>query len=134
MGRMPVFTQTDLNLSHTFRMGERYGLKFEANAMNLLNQATVISRVTQMNWNGNVTREQLPVSNFFDGYNVSDYVRPGLPTYNPIYGLPGRDPVDGGVAYRSPRSDLSSAFLVTNPGIGAYQGPRSFRFALRLTF
>jgi hypothetical protein len=134
MGRMPVFTQTDMNLSHTFRVGERYGLKFEANAMNLLNQATVISRVTQMNWNGNVTRDQLPVSNFFDGYNVSDFVRPGLPTYNPIYGLPGRDPVDGGVAYHSPRSDLSSAFLVTNPGIGAYQGPRSFRFALRLTF
>ena len=64
----------------------------------------------------------------------SDYVRPGLSVYNPIYGLPGRDPVDGGAAYHAPSSDLSSAMLVTHPGTGAYQGPRSFRFAVRLTF
>ncbi|HYP05373.1 MAG TPA: TonB-dependent receptor [Bryobacteraceae bacterium] len=134
MGRMPVLTQTDMNLAHTFRLGERYGLKFEVNATNLLNQATVISRVTQMNWNGNITREQLPLTEFFAGYRVSDHVRPGKASYNPIYGLPGRDPVDGGASYHSPKSDLSSAFLVTNPGVGAYQGPRSFRFAVRLTF
>lgn len=134
MGRMPVFTQTDLNFAHTFRIGERVGLKLEANAFNLLNQAAVISRVTQMNWNGNITRDQLPVSQFFNGYKLSDFVRPGLSSYNAIYGLPGGDPMDGGVAYHSGRSDLSSAYLVTNPGFGAYQGPRSFRFGLRLSF
>ena len=36
--------------------------------------------------------------------------------------------------YHGGRSDLSSAFLINNPGFGAYQGPRSFRFALRLMF
>ena len=70
LGRMPAFTQTDMNLAHTFQIGERYGLKLEANAINLLNQAAVISRVTQMNWNGNVTRDQLPLSSFFNGYKV----------------------------------------------------------------
>jgi outer membrane receptor protein involved in Fe transport len=134
LGRMPVFTQTDMNVSHTFRLGERYGLKVEANAINLLNQATLISRVTQMNWNGNVTQDQLPLAEFFSGYRLSEYVRPELPNYNPIYGLPGGDPVDGGAGYHARRSDLSSAYAITNPGMGAYQGPRSFRFALRLTF
>jgi hypothetical protein len=134
MGRMPAFTQTDMNLSHTFSIGERLGLKLEANAINLLNQAAVISRVTQMNFNGNITRDQLPLSGFFAGYKLSDYVRPGLSNYNAIYGLPGSDPVDGGVMYHGGKSDLSSAYLINNPGFGAYQGPRSFRFALRLTF
>ena len=77
LGRMPVFTQTDLNFGHTFRIGERLGLKFEANATNLLNQATVISRVTQMNWNSNITSSQLPLSQFFKGFNLNDFVRPG---------------------------------------------------------
>jgi len=134
LGRMPTFTQTDMNVSHTFHVGERIGMKFEANAINVLNQAVVISRVTQMNWGSNITRDQLPLSSFFQGYNLSDFVRPGLASYNAIYGLPGGDPVDGGVVYRGGRSDLSSAFMVTNPGFGAYQGPRSFRFAVRVTF
>ena len=99
LGRMPAFTQTDLNVAHTFRIGERLGIKLEATAMNLFNQATVISRVTQMNWNGNITRDQLPLTDFFNGYNLSDYIRPGMPTYNPIYGLPGADPVDGGLMH-----------------------------------
>jgi hypothetical protein len=71
---------------------------------------------------------------FFAGYDVAQFVRPGGRSYNPIYGLPGSDPVDGGAAYHGVKSDLSSAFLAQNPGFGAYQGPRSFRFALRLTF
>ena len=134
MGRMPVFTQTDLNLAHNFRLNERVGLRLEANAINLLNQAAVISRVTQMNWTSNITRDQLPLSSFFNGYRVTDFVRPGASGYNAVYGLPGGDPVDGGVVYKGARSDLSSAFLATNPGFGAYQGPRSFRFGLKLTF
>ncbi|HYI93520.1 MAG TPA: TonB-dependent receptor [Bryobacteraceae bacterium] len=134
LGRMPVFTQTDLNFGHAFRIGERFGLKFEANATNLLNQATVISRVTQMNWNSNITRNELPLSQFFQGFNLSNFVRPGASNYNAIYGLPGGDPVDGGVVYHGGKSDLSSAYLANHPGFGAYQGPRSFRFAVRLTF
>lgn len=120
LGRMPTFTQTDMNVSHTFRLGESVGLRFEANAMNLLNQATVISRFTQMNWNANITSNQLPLQEFFNGYRVSDYVRPGLASYNALYGLPGSDHAE--------KSDVNSR------GFGAYQSPRSFRFAVRLTF
>jgi hypothetical protein len=135
LGRMPVFTQTDLNLTHTFRLSERFQLKLEAVATNLLNQAAVLSRVTQINRTGNITARQLPLNQFFAGYDVAEFLRPGggLPP-NPIYGLPGGDPADGGLVYRSGKSDLSSAFLATNPGFGAYQGPRTFRLGLRMTF
>jgi hypothetical protein len=133
LGRMPVFTQTDINVSHTFKLSERVNLKFEAIAMNALNQAAVISRVTQINRTGNITARQLPLNQFFQGYRVSDYIQPGS-GYNPIYGLPGGDPADGGVIYKSARSDLSSAFLATNPGFGAYQGPRTLRFGVRVSF
>jgi hypothetical protein len=135
LGRMPVFTQTDLNISHTVSLTERFSLKIEATAVNLLNQAAVISRVTQINRAGNITLNELPLDRFFAGYDVRSFVRPGSRApYNPIYGLAGGDPLDGGVMFHAGKSDLSSAFLATNPGFGAYQGPRSFRLGLRLVF
>jgi hypothetical protein len=134
LGRLPVFTQSDVNFSHTVRLTETKSVKFEATAMNVLNQAAVLSRVTQINRTGNITAKQLPLSQFFAGYNVSDFVRPGGDLYNPIYGLPGADPADGGLMYHSGRSDASSAFLATNPGFGAYQGPRTIRLGLRFAF
>lgn len=136
LGRLPVLTQTDLNLSHTFRLGEGVSLKFEGTAVNLLNQAAVTSRVTQINRSGNISSAQLPPERFFSPWNVSQFVYPGSkgPAWNPIYGLPGSDPQDGGVAYKSGRSDYSSAYLAQNPVFGAYQGPRTLRLGLRLTF
>jgi hypothetical protein len=137
MGRTPVFTQTDLNLAHTFRLRERASLKFEATATNLLNQAAVVSRVSQLNRQGAITSAELPLDRFFAGYRVTEFVRPGNTTgaaWNPIYGLAGGDPADGGVAWKSGRSDLSSAYLAQNPAFGAYQGPRTFRLGLRLVF
>jgi hypothetical protein len=135
LGRMPVFTQTDINFSHTFRVSERMNLRFEAVAMNALNQAAVVSRVTQINRAGNINNQQLPLNRFFSGYNVFEFLQPGSGVpLNPIYGLPGSDPMDGGVMYKSGRSDLSSAFMATNPGFGAYQGPRTLRLGIRLTF
>jgi hypothetical protein len=135
MGRMPTFTQTDVSVSHQIRFSERLSMKLEANATNLLNQAAVISRVTHMTRQGNISRQQLPWDAFFNGYNVQDFVHPGSsPAWNPIYGLPGGDPVDGGVMYKGGRSDVTSAFLATNPGFGAYQGPRAIRLGLRFIF
>jgi hypothetical protein len=134
LGRMPVFTQTDINLTHTVRLSERLNLKFEAVAMNALNQAAVLSRVTQINRSGNITARQLPLSQFFAGYDLAQFFQPGSSlALNPIYRLPGGDAADGGVT-RGAKSDLSSAFLATNPGFGAYQGPRTLRFGVRLTF
>ena len=45
LGRSPVFTQTDMALSHTYRFGDdgRLGLKFEVNALNVFNENNVTS-------------------------------------------------------------------------------------------
>jgi hypothetical protein len=42
MGRTPVFTQTDLNVAHTFKVGEKKDLRFEFNMINLFNQKTAM--------------------------------------------------------------------------------------------
>jgi hypothetical protein len=136
LGRTAFLTQTDVNISHAFRFSERFKLKLEATGTNVLNHAAVVSRATQMNRSGNITGAQMPFERFFQPWRVTDYVHPDstTPAFNPIYGLPGGDPVDGGISHRSGRSDYSSAFLAQNPVFGAYQGPRSFRLGLRLIF
>jgi hypothetical protein len=115
---------------------EGWSLKLEASAMNVLNQAAVTSRVTQINRAGNITSSQLPMDQFFSKWDVSKFVFPGSTSapYNPIYGLPGADPMDGGVAFHSARSDYSSAYLAQNPAFGAFQGPRTLRLGMRFTF
>ena len=49
LGRTPVFTQTDINISHGVPLGERVTLRFEANALNALNQAAVTNVQQQIN-------------------------------------------------------------------------------------
>jgi hypothetical protein len=102
----------------------------------VLNQAALTSRITQMNRAGNITSAQLPWDDFFGKWDVKQFVFPGsrTPAYNPIYGLPGADPADGGVMWHSGKSDYSSSFLAQNPQFGAYQGPRTIRLGLRLIF
>ena len=104
--------------------------------LNLLNQAAVTSRVTQINRGGAISAAQLPWDRFFGKWDVRQFVFPGstLAAYNPIYGLPGADPMDGGVMWHSGKSDYSSAFLAQNQQFGAYQGPRTVRLGVRLTF
>jgi hypothetical protein len=74
------------------KTGEHTYLKFDANALNVFNQAAVISRVTLMNrGNAAISSQLLPVDQFFKGYDVRKFVFPGstAPAWNPIYGLPG---------------------------------------------
>ncbi len=136
MGRTPAYTQTDLYLAHAVKLSERTSLKFEANVRNLLNQATVLSRVTQINRASAITQARLPVSKFFQGYKLSDFVFPGstAPPYNSIYGLPA-----GGArnAYRhggGPDATFSSAFNATFPNFSGYQDFRVIRLGIRLIF
>src|SRR5262249_41192157 len=42
MGRSPVRSQTDLNVQHTFRIGEKQRLILEMNMLNLFNQKTAL--------------------------------------------------------------------------------------------
>ena len=92
MGRTPVLAQTDLALSQVVKTGEHTYLKIDANALNVLNQAAVISLVTQLNrLNSAISSPLLPVDQFFAGYDVRKFAYPGStsPAWNPIYGLPG---------------------------------------------
>jgi hypothetical protein len=95
MGRTPVLTQTALAVSQVVKTGEHTYLKFDANALNVFNQAAVISRVTQMNRGiAAISSQLLPVDQFFRGYNVRKFVFPGsqTPPWNPISVLPNLDP------------------------------------------
>jgi outer membrane receptor protein involved in Fe transport len=50
LGRTPVYTQTDANLTHTYKFGNdnRFALKFDFNVLNLLNENNVTSVWTQI--------------------------------------------------------------------------------------
>lgn len=137
MGRTPVLTQTDLMVSHTVRWTERLSTKFEANIINLFNQAAVISRVSQLNRSGAVATSRLPLSHFFAGYNANDYISTngggGNAPVNPIYGLPGASYRHGG-GPDTFNDRYSSAFAASFPNFGAYQDFRVIRVGVRFLF
>ena len=117
LGSTPILTQTDLSVSHTIKMTERVTLRLDANAVNLLNQASVISRTTQLNRAGAIStvNPDAKPGGFFAGYDPRKLITlgGGVPL-NPIYGLPGGN-------YRA-------------GGTGAYQNPREIRLGIRLGF
>lgn len=92
LGRTPVLTQTDFQISHAIRTSERYTIKLEANAINILNQAAALNYQTQINRSGAITAAQLPVAQFFAGYRLASFVSPanlsGNAKYQPSYNLP----------------------------------------------
>ena len=97
LGRTPMYIQTDASLAHQFRVSERTTLRIEGQFINLLNQAAPITRQTQMSRSSAISAAQLPLSKFFSGYKVSDFVYPGSasPTHNPYWGRP--------IGYQAPR-------------------------------
>lgn len=137
LGRTPFLTQTDLLISHTVKFTERLNLRFEANVINLFNQAAVISRVSQLNRSGAVTFSALPLSKFFAGYDPRPFITPngggGTAPVNPIYGLPGGSYRAGG-GPDTTNDRYSSAFAATNPNFGAYQDFRTVRLGVRFIF
>jgi len=100
LGRTPVYTQTDVLLAHRFAITERVALRFDANIINLFNQAAVVAVTTRRNRNGSLGTL---VPDPYGGYNAEALIpvtrKPGninpatglpwtLPFYNPIYNLP----------------------------------------------
>ena len=142
MGRTDPYIQTDLNLAHSFKLTKGSRVRFEANVRNLFNQDAIISRVTQYNRNGAISARQLPLSKFFAGYNLADFVNPQNNTgtgvnYNPIYGLPGASYRAGGGPGQSRAIGAiadRSAFSAVNPNFGAYQDFRVIRLGVTLVF
>jgi hypothetical protein len=127
LGRTPVLTQTDFQVTHEFALGEKARLRLEANAINILNQATVTNRQQQLNRNGAITEGQLPVSAFFSGYKVSDFVNASnsVPIGNP--GCAGAKPTSGVCTLGAKISPFYN-----RPTL--YQAPREIRLGVRITF
>lgn len=100
LGRTPFYTQTDVTLKHTFKLSERWSIAPEGYFQNIFNQNAVLNVSQQINVSGQITEANLPLSKFFSGYNVNDYVNPSNPfpgaPYNVIYGRP--------TSYQSPRN------------------------------
>ena len=127
LGRTPVFTQTDAQISHNIPLGERFNLRLEANALNLLNQAAVTNVQQQINRNSAITIAQLPVSKFFAGYKLSDFV-------NASNSVPVGSP---GCAGATPASGVCTLGAKISPFYNratAFQGPRELRLGIRLVF
>ncbi len=98
LGRTAFLTQTDLTVSHTMQLSERWKLRLEANAINVMNQAAVTDRNASPA-RQTLTQGMLPVSQFFKGYDPFSFIAlAGSATKvasRPIYNLP--------TAYQSPR-------------------------------
>ncbi len=127
LGRTPILTQTDLQITHAIPLSERFTLKLEANAINVLNQAAVTNASQGINCNGNISFAQLPVAKFFAGYKVSDFVNP---TNTVPVGNPGR-------AGQTPASGVCTLPMKYNPIYTrptSYQAPRELRLGIRLVF
>ena len=127
LGRTPVLTQTDLSVSHAISLSERYTLKLEANAINVFNQAAVTNRQQQFNRNSAITAAQLPVSAFFAGYKLTDFVNASnsVPVGNP--GCAGAKPASGTCVLGAKISPIYNRPT-------AFQAPRELRLGLRLIF
>jgi hypothetical protein len=88
MGRTPALTQTDMFLSHGFRVGGTRRLVLEAYLLNLFNQDAVTNITGRLNRNGNLDPQRL-----YDGSigNVESLINPVTgtsPARNAIYGMP----------------------------------------------
>jgi hypothetical protein len=131
MGRTGVYSQTDLALTHSFKLSKGTSLRFEANVRNLFDQDAVLSRVTQINRLGAIT---IPLSQFFAGYDVNKLVgTPSVP-FNPIYGKPGASYRAGGGPSVAGALSGQSSFSARLPNFGAFQDFRTIRLGVTLTF
>jgi hypothetical protein len=117
LGRSPIYSQTDLNLTHRYRFGldNKFTLAFDLNFLNLFDQATVTGIYTTMNpSSAPVNAAALGLSNvaYANGYT-------GGTLLNPILAR---------IASQADRSDIryQQPFL--------YQSPRTVRFGFRILF
>jgi hypothetical protein len=123
LGRTPALTQTDLLVSHDFKMGDgNKRLRLEFNALNVFNQQTVrhiFDTVNRIGANGRVLPSSallLGNQNLLNGYNYDALLAQTADAQKPA-GTPG-------AGYQDPRYQLGDAF---NPGFDG-------RFVVRFLF
>jgi hypothetical protein len=88
MGRTPALTQTDMFLSHGFRMGSTRRLVLEAYFLNLFNQDAVTNITGRFNRNGNLDPQRLYDGSIGDVEALINPVTGSSPSRNAIYGMP----------------------------------------------
>lgn len=117
LGRSPVYSQTDLNVTHRYKFGQdsRFTMAFDLNFLNLFDQATVTGIYTTMNpSSAPVNAAALGLSNvaYANGYTGGTL----LPA---ILARIASQPDRSDIRYKLP-------FL--------YQSPRTVRFGFRILF
>lgn len=135
LGRTPVLTQTDLALTHRYKIKDRYALSFTFNVLNAFNQNTVTSLVTA----------KYRVTNAIASTDIDPTYRADTQTLTnvlnkvlngqigaQIAGLAsGANPSISGTTATAGRPNPVSALYGQPSG---YQGLRNVRFGFRLTF
>jgi len=118
MGRTPMFSNTDLMLSHRVRLSGNRTMTLEANALNVFNEANVLGLVnTPAGVNPSISTLKLPVS---DEPSALNYILTnGITSQFNAY---LNDPI-------APQRK-NSAYGMAN----SFQGPRVIRFALKFAF
>ena len=89
MGRTPALTQTDMFLSHGFRMGSTRRLVLEAYFLNLFNQDAVTNNTVRYNRNGSLNDTEGLYSGTLG--NLENYINPingAAPAQSASYGMP----------------------------------------------
>ncbi len=86
LGRTDTFTQTDLNVSHTFNFGPDYGFELSLNVTNLFDEDNVTSI-----YNDGVDQD-LPLSDaqFFAGFDAEQVIQQNNIPRDDLFGLPER--------------------------------------------
>jgi len=119
LGRSPVFSQTDFNITHRYKFGGDHNLQmaFDLNFLNLFDQATVTGIYTTMNpssapVNGPALGFPNTTTGYANGYTGGTLLQPILAR----------------IASTAERSDIryKQPFL--------YQSPRTVRFGVRFLF
>jgi hypothetical protein len=117
LGRSPVYSQTDLSLTHRYRFGgeNRFTMAFDFNVLNLFDQATVTGIYTTVN------PSTAPVNAAALGLSQVNYA-------NGLTGGTLLPQILARIASQPDRSDVryKQPFL--------YQSPRSIRFGMRFLF
>ncbi len=135
LGRTPVFTQTDLALTHRYKIKDRYALAFSFNVLNAFNQNTVTSFVTGKyrvtNAIGTTDIDPTYKSDTQTLTNVLNKVLNGQIGAQ-IAGLAsGANPSISGTAATAGRTNPVSRLYGQPSG---YQGLRNVRFGFRFNF
>lgn len=119
LGRSPVFSQTDLNITHRYKFGHDQGVTFafDFNVLNLFDQSTVTAIYTVMNPStAQINGPALGFPNTTTGY-ANGYTNGTL--LNAILARIASQPDRSDIRYKMP-------YL--------YQSPRTVRFGFRILF